>query len=84
MDLLKFLLCCVLVDFLFVHGQMARREEQWINIKFLTKSGKNATEVWRALRDVYRDEALSYPQVRLWHKCFKDGRDTAKDNPCSG
>ncbi len=41
-------------------------------------------QVWRALKDVYGDRALSYPQVQLWHKRFKDGRTSPKDNPRSG
>ncbi len=47
---------------------MPGREEQRTNIKFLAQSGCNPTEVWHALKDVYGNNALSYPQVRLWHK----------------
>ncbi len=63
---------------------MSTREEQRVNIKFLTQTGKNPTQVWRALKDVYGDRALSYPQVRLWHKRFKDGRTSPKDNARTG
>ncbi len=84
MELFKVLLCFLLVDIVPVHAVMSKREEQRINIKFLAQSGKNPTEAWRALKQVYGNAALSYPQVRLWHKRFKEGRDNAKDNPRSG
>lgn len=83
MDLLHFSLTLVLFV-LFNVCMMSKREEQRTNIKFLAQSGKNPTQVWRALREVYGDSALSDPQVRLWHKRFKDGRETTKDNPRSG
>ncbi len=60
---------------------MARQEEQRVNIKFLAQTGKNLMQVWQSLRDIYGNNTLSYPQVRLWHKRFLQGRETAKDNP---
>ena len=33
---------------------------------------------------MFMETALSYPQVRLWHKCFKDGRTSPKDNARTG
>ncbi len=62
---------------------MSLHVEQRNNIKFLTRTGRTP-KVWRQLKDVYGDQALSYTQVRMWHRHFHDGREESKDNPCSG
>ncbi len=63
---------------------MNARLEQRSNIKFLAKTGKTLTEIWRNLQAVYGGQTLSYPQVRLWHKRFTTGRTELKDDPRSG
>ncbi len=68
---------------LLLFVKMSTHEEQRTNIKFLAKSGKNPTEVWRSLTAVYGNNALSYPQVCMWHKRFLQGRQSAKDDPRS-
>ncbi len=84
MDLFIVLLCFLLFTVGLLVSYMPNQEEQRTNIKFLVQTGQNPTQIWRTLVQVYGAEALSYPQVRLWHKQFKDGRDTPKDNPRSG
>jgi hypothetical protein len=48
--------------------------EQRVNVKFLAKLGKSATEIYSLLMEVYGDECLSRTQVFKWFKIFKEGR----------
>ena len=54
--------------------------EQRINLKFLVKLGKTATESLEMLKQVYGDEALSRARVFDWHKCFKEGQEYVEDD----
>ena len=58
--------------------------EQHVNIKFLTKLGKSATETYNLLTEVYGDQSLSRTQVFEWFKKFKEGREDFGDDPKSG
>jgi len=58
--------------------------EQCVNIKFLTKLGKSATETYNLLTEVYGDQCLSRMHVFEWFKKFKEGRKYVRDNPKSG
>jgi hypothetical protein len=58
--------------------------EQRVNIKFLTKLGKSATETYNFLTEVYGDHCLSRTQVFKWFKKFKEGREYFGDDPKSG
>ena len=31
-----------------------------------------------------RDDAVSAAQMKAWHRCFKDGRESVESDPCSG
>ncbi len=64
-------------------GVMNSRIEQRTNIKFLAQSGRTPAQVLRSLQQVYGQQALSYPQVRLWHRHFSAGRTDVKDDPRS-
>ena len=55
-----------------------------VNIKFLTKLGKSATETYNLLTEVYGDQRLSRTQVFEWFKKFKEGRKYVRDDPKSG
>lgn len=59
-------------------------KEQRINVKFLVKLEKSATETHSLLKQVYGDGCLSRTQVFEWHKRFKEGRDEIEDDPRSG
>jgi hypothetical protein len=48
--------------------------EQRVNVKFLAKLGKFATETYGLLMEVYGDEYVSRTQVFVWFKRFKEGR----------
>jgi hypothetical protein len=55
--------------------------EQRANVKFLTKLGKSATEMYNLLMEVYGDDCLSHTQVFEWFKRFKEGRGEIEDDP---
>jgi len=58
--------------------------EQGVNIKFLTKLGKSATETYNLLTEVYGDQCLSRTQVFELFKKFKEGKEYVGDDPKSG
>ena len=31
-----------------------------------------------------RDDAMSAAQIKVWHKCLKDGQESVESDPCSG
>ena len=33
---------------------------------------------------VFRDNAMSATQIKVWHKCFKDDRESVESDPHSG
>jgi hypothetical protein len=53
--------------------------EQRVNIKFLVKLKKTATETFIVLREVYGKDALSRARVFAWHKRFSEGREDVED-----
>ena len=54
--------------------------EQRINLKFLVRLGKSASEALCMLQQVYQKQTLSRSTVFLWHKTFKEGRDDVEDD----
>lgn len=61
-----------------------KKIEQRINIKFLVKLKKNATETLNLLREAYGEDALSRSRVFEWHKRFSEGREDVEDDERSG
>ena len=55
--------------------------EMRVNVKFLAKLGKSATETYGLLKEVYGDDCLSRTQVFEWFKRFKEGREDVEDDP---
>jgi hypothetical protein len=53
--------------------------EQRVNIKFLVKLRKTATETFIVLREVYGKDALSRARVFAWHKRFSEGIEDVED-----
>lgn len=56
--------------------------EQRVNLKFIMKVGKTATEAHAMLREVYKNQFVS-PTFE-WFKRFKQGREATEDDPRSG
>ena len=63
---------------------LSANAEQRVNIKFLTKLGKSATETYNLLTEVYGDQCLSHTQVFEWFKKFMEGREDVGNDPKSG
>ena len=61
-----------------------RNLEQRINIKFCAKVGKSASETLDMLRGAYGDNVLKKYSVFEWHKGFKEGRESVKDDERPG
>ena len=58
--------------------------EEWYAIKFCFKLGKNATETYGMLQTAFRPSCMNRASVFLWHKRFKEGRDSVRDNERCG
>ena len=63
------------VSYTCIGIMLSANAEQCVNIKFLIKLGKSATETYNLLTEVYGDQCLSRTQVFEWFKKFKDGRE---------
>ncbi|EGI66688.1 FLJ37770-like protein, partial [Acromyrmex echinatior] len=62
---------------------MERLLEQRYAIKFCVRLGKNATETFQMLQEVFKDDCISKSQSGRWHKAFKEGREEVADEPRS-
>lgn len=63
---------------------VSSKVEQRINLKFLVKLNKTATESFRMLTQVYGKECMSRARVFEWHKRFSEGRDDVEDDDRCG
>ena len=54
-------------------------EEQYA-IKFCFKLGKNATETYGKLHTAFRPSCINWESVFEWHKRFKEGRESVRDD----
>ena len=59
--------------------QSGTLEERYA-IKFCVKLGKNATETYRRLQTAFRPSCMNRASVFAWHKRFKEGRDSVRDD----
>jgi len=55
-----------------------------VNIKFLVKLKKSATETFQLLTEAYGDDCMSRARVSEWHKRFSVGRESVKDDDRPG
>ena len=70
---------CVAVTF-----KMTEQVEQQVCIKFCIKLEHSSAEsIWK-IQKAFGDDALSTAQIKVWHKCFKDGRESVDSDPRSG
>ena len=60
------------------------RKEEWYAIKFCFKLGKNATETYGMLQTAFRPSCMNRAWVFGWHKRFKKGRESVRDDKRCG
>ena len=58
--------------------------EERYAIKFCFKLGKNATEMYGMLQTAFRPSSMNRASVFDWHKRFKEGRESVRDNETCG
>ena len=54
--------------------------EERYAIKFYFKLGKNATETYGMLQTAFRPSCMNRASVFEWHKRFKEGRESVRDD----
>ena len=58
--------------------------EERFAIKFCFKIEKNATEMYGMLQTAFRSSLMNVASVFEWHKRFKEGRESVRDDERSG
>ena len=58
--------------------------EERYAIKFCFKLGKNVTETYGMLITAFRPSCMNPASVFEWHKRFKEGRESVKDDERCG
>ena len=58
--------------------------EEWYAIKFCFKLGNNATETYGMLQTAFRPSCMNRASVFEWHKRFKEGRESVRDDERCG
>ena len=58
--------------------------EEKYTIKFCFKPGKNATEMYGMLQTAFRASCMNRASVFKWHKRFKEGRESLRDDERCG
>ena len=58
--------------------------EEWYAIKFCFKLGENATETYGMLQTAFQPSCMNQESVFEWHKRFKDGRESVKNDERCG
>ena len=56
--------------------------EERYAITFCFKLGKNATETYGMLHTTYGPSCMNQGSVFEWHKRFKEGRESVRDERC--
>ena len=60
------------------------REEERYTIKFCFKLEKNATETYGMLQTAFGASCMNQASVFEWHKRFKEGRESVRDDERCG
>ena len=58
-------------------------EERYV-IKFCFKQGKNATKMYGMLQTAFGASCMNRASVSEWHKIFKEGRESVRDDEICG
>ena len=70
---------CMTVTF-----KMTEQVEQQVCINFCVKLEHSASETIHMIQKYFWDNAISVAQIKVWHKCLKDGQESVESDPCSG
>ena len=68
----------------WISKMQSGREEERYAIKFCFKLGKNATETYGMLQTAFRPSYMNQASVFEWHKRFKKGRESVRDDERCG
>ena len=68
----------------WISKMQSEHEEERYAIKFCFKLGKNATETYGMLQTAFGPSCMNRASVFQWHKRFKDGRESVRDNERCG
>ena len=60
---------------LILGRKMSDCKSERVNIKFLVKLKKSATETFQLLTEIYDEDCISRARVFEWHKPFSEGRE---------
>ena len=58
--------------------------KEWYAIKLCFKLGKNATETYGMLQTAFGSSCMNQASVFEWHKRFKEGRESVRDDERCG
>ena len=64
-------------------GRQDTLEERYA-IKFCFKLGKNATDTYGMLHTAFRPSCMNRASVFVWHKRFKEGTESVRDDERCG
>ena len=64
-------------------GHEDNLEERYA-IKFCSKVGKNATEMYGMLQTAFQPSGMNQASVFEWHKRFKEGTESVRDDERCG
>ena len=67
-----------------IHSRREDSLEEWYPIKFCFKLGKNATETYGMFQTVFGASCMNRAWVFEWHKRFKEGRESVRDDERCG
>ena len=68
----------------WISKMQSGREEERYAIKFCFKLGKNATETYGMLQTAFGASCMNQASVFEWHKRFKEGRESVRDDERCG
>ena len=75
------LLLSELVYSVAIAFKMTEQVEQLICIKFYDKLEHSSVDT---NQKAFRDDAMNEVQIKMWHRCFKDGRESVESGPHPG
>ena len=70
---------CVAITF-----KMTEQVEQEICIKFCIKLEHSSMETIWVIQKAFGDNVMSAARIKVWHKHYKDGRESVGSDPYSG